>query len=102
MKINRRENCDNVEEVVSKLKTIAEKLFIWYAQNEMKANLDKCCALLSTAEAFNLQISETVIQNSHSRKLLGVTFDYKLKFEKHVTTICQKANRNLNALARKE
>lgn len=78
------------EEVVSKLKTTAEKLFIWYAQNEMKANLDKCYVLLSTAEAFNLQISETVIQNSHSRKLLGVTFDYKLKFEKHIKPFVRK------------
>ena len=78
------------EEVVSKLKTTAEKLFIWYAQNEMKANLDKCYVLLSTAEAFNLQISETAIQNSHSRKLLGVTFDYKLKFEKHIKPFVRK------------
>ena len=78
------------EEVVSKLKTTAEKLFIWYAQNEMKANLDKCYVLLSRAEAFNLQISETVIQNSHSRKLLGVTFDYKLKFEKHIKPFVRK------------
>ena len=58
----------------------------------MKANLDKCHLLLSTTEAFNFQISETVIHNSHSRKLLGVTFDNKLKFEKHITIICQKAN----------
>ena len=48
----------------------------------MKANLDKCHLLLSTTEAFNPQISET------------------LKFEKHLTTNCQKANRKLNALAR--
>ena len=66
----------------------------------MKANLDKCHLLLSTTKAFNFQISETVIHNSHSRKLLGVTLDNKLKFEKHITTICQKANRKLIALAR--
>ena len=29
-----------------------------------------------------------------------MTFDNKLKFEKHINTICQKANRKLNALAR--
>ena len=34
------------------------------------------------------------------RKLQGVNFDNKLKFEKHAITICQKANRKLNALAR--
>ena len=91
---------NDAEEVVSELKTTAEKVFIWFAQNEMKANLDKCDLLLSTTEAFNFQISETIIYNSHSRKLLGVTVDNKLKFEKHITTICQKANRKLNALAR--
>ena len=29
-----------------------------------------------------------------------MTFDKKLKFEKHINTICEKANRKLNALAR--
>ena len=66
----------------------------------MNANLDKCHLLLSTTEVFNFQISETVIHNSHSRKLLGVNFDNKLKFEKHITTICQRVNRKLNTLAR--
>ena len=54
--------------------------------------------LLSTTEAINFQISEVVIYKSYSRKLLGVTFENKLKFEKHITTICQKAYRKLNPL----
>ena len=91
---------NDAEEIVSVLKTIAEKLFIWFTQNEMKANLDKYYLLLSTTEAFNFQISETVIHNLHSRKLLGVTLDNKLEFVKHITTLCQKAIRKLNALAR--
>ena len=66
----------------------------------MKENLDKCHALISTTEAFNFQIPETVIHNSYSRKLLGVTFDNKLIFDKHTTTISQNANRKLNALAK--
>ena len=90
----------NAEEVVSELKAITQKLFIWFNQNEMKANLNKCHLLLSITDAFNFEISETVIRNSNSRKLLGVTFDNKLKFEKHIITICQRANRKLNALAR--
>ena len=48
----------------------------------------------------NFEISETVIHNSQSKKLLGVTFDSKLKLGKYINTICQKANRKLNALAR--
>ena len=59
----------------------------------------KCHLLLSTTDAFNFEISETVIRNSNSKKLLGVTFDNKLKFEKHIIAICQRANRKLNALA---
>ena len=66
----------------------------------MKANLNKFHLLLSTTDAFNFEISETVICNSNSKKLPGVTFDNKLKFEKHIITICQRANRKLNALAR--
>ena len=91
---------NDAKEVSSELKTAAEKLFIWFAQNEIKANFEKFHLLLSTTEAFNFQISETVIHNSHLNKLLGVTFDNKFKFEKHITTICQKANRKLNTLAR--
>ena len=91
---------NNPDEVVSELKDITEKLFTWFSQNEMKANLGKCHMLLSSTESLNFQISETVIHNSQSKKLLGVTFDNKLKFEKHIIRICQKANRKLNALAR--
>ena len=91
---------NNAEEVVSKLKAITQKLFAWFTQNEMKADLNKCHLLLSNTDVFNFEISETVIRNSNSKKLLGVTFDNKLKFEKHIITICQRANRKLNALAR--
>ena len=93
---------NNAEDVVSELKAITQKLFIWFAQNELKGNLNKCHfhLLLSITDAFNFEISETVIRNSNSKKLLGVTFESKLKFEKHIITIYQRANRKLNALAR--
>ena len=91
---------NNAEEVVFKLKAITQKLFTWFSQNEMKANLDKCHLLLSTTDAFNFEISETVTCNSNSKKLLVVTFDNKLKFEKDIITICQRANTKVNALAR--
>ena len=66
----------------------------------MKANLNKYHLLLSITDGFRFKISETVIRNSNSKKLLGVTFDNKLKLEKHIITICPRANRKLNALAR--
>ena len=91
---------NNQDEVVFELTDITEKLFTWLSQNEMKANLGKRHMLLSSTELLNLKISETVIHNSQSKKLLGVIFDNELKFEKHINTICQKGNRKLNALAR--
>ena len=66
---------NNPDEVVSELKNITEKLFTWFSQKKMKANLGKCHMLLSSTESLNLQISETVIHNSQSKKLLGVTFE---------------------------
>ena len=94
---------NNAEEAVSELKAITQKLFTCFARNEMKANLNKCNLLLSTTDAFNFKISETVIRNSNSKKLLGVTFDNKLKFEKHIITnflLTQRANKELNALVK--
>ena len=90
---------NDAEEVVSELKAITQKLFTGFAQNKMKVNLNKCHLLLSTTDAFNFEISETEICNSNSKKILGVTFDNKLKFVKDIITICQRANIKLNALA---
>ena len=66
----------------------------------MKENHGKCHLLLSTQEDANIQIENSIINCSRSQKLLGVVLDNKLKFEKHIENICQKANRKLNALAR--
>ena len=79
-------------------KDIIEEIFTWFSQNEIKANLGKCYMLLSTIELINFQVSETVVHNSQSKNLLRVTFDKKLKFEKHINTICQIDNRKLITL----
>ena len=56
---------NSAEEVASELKAITQKLFTWFAQKEMKANLNKYHLLLSITDAFNFKISETVIRNSN-------------------------------------
>ena len=84
----------------AELKAITQKLFTWFTQNEMKANLNKCHLLFSITDTLNLEISRTVIRNSNSKKLLGVTFDNKLKFGKHIITISQRTNRKFNDLKR--
>ena len=87
---------DNTTEVLANLSNLAQKLLTWFANDKMKANHDKYHLLLSTQESFNIQIENFTIKSSKVKKLLGINFDKNLNVE----SICQKANRKLNALAR--
>ena len=46
------------------------------------------------------KIGTDLIWESNSVKLLGITIDNHLKFDKHISLLCIKANRKLFALAR--
>ena len=41
-----------------------------------------------------------ILENSSSQKRLGVTIDRKLNFNEHVTNLCDKASKKIQALAR--
>ena len=86
--------------VLTNLSCFAQKLFTWFANNRMKTNHDKCHILLNTQERFNIQIANFTIKFSKAKKLIGIILEKNLKFDMHVESICQKANRKLNALAR--
>ena len=66
----------------------------------MKLNTNKCHLLLNSPEPNTLKTGYLQINNSVCEKLLGITFDCKLKFNKHIEAICQKASQKINALAR--
>ena len=66
----------------------------------MKVNHDKYYLLLCTQEIFIFQIANFTIKSSKAKKNLGTNLDKILKFGVHAESICQKANRKLNALAR--
>ena len=88
-------------EVLENLFGITKKLFTWFANNQIKANDDKCHLLLSSPnDSAVIQIENSTIKCSKVKKLLGVHTDYKLKFDSHVETICRKAYRKLCALSR--
>jgi hypothetical protein len=46
--------------------------------------------------SFNL--NGNIIKTEDEVKLLGVTIDYELKFNSHITNICRKASRQLNTV----
>ena len=91
---------DNIADVIKVLEEIRENLLNWFSNNEMKINTDKCHLLLNSQERNTLKIGDLHINSSLSEKLLGITFDCKSKFNKHIKDICQKASKKLNALAR--
>ena len=91
---------DNIADIMKALEKIGENLVNWFSDNEMKLNTDKCHLLLNSQEPNTLKIGDLLINNSLSEKLLGITFDCKLKFNKHIEDIFQKASQNLNELVR--
>ena len=91
---------DNIPDVISALEEIGKKILVWISDNRMKLNNDKCHLLLNMQSQNFLKIKNFNIKNSFSEKLLGITFDCKLKFSNHIKNICKKATRKLKALSR--
>ena len=68
----------------------------------MKLNTDKCRPILSgyKHEQVWAYIGKDLIWESNNVKLLGITIDRDLKFEKHVLKLCSIANQKLSALSK--
>ena len=49
---------------------------------------------------YNFACNATIIKNSLSEKILGITIDNNLDFSDHTSNICKTANEKLNALFR--
>ena len=56
--------------------------------------------MLALEHVSPLKIGDLHINNSLSEKLLGIIFDCKLKFNKRIEDICQKASHKFNPFAR--
>ena len=90
----------NITVVKNTLEGIGESLVNCFLNIEMKLNTDTCHQLLNSQEPNTLKIGYLDINNCLSEKLLGITFDCKLKFNKHAEDICQKASQKIIAHAR--
>ena len=77
------------------------KLFKWFADNQMKANQDKCHVLVSKNENISKHIDPFEIKNTNCEKLLGIKVDSRLNLDlEHLDGIIKKASRKINALSR--
>ena len=77
----------------------------WFSDNNMIVNPKKFRAIIKNRENRSnhnhcLIINNAEIKSKESVTLLGIEIDNKLNFEKHVSTICKKANNQLNAISR--
>ena len=94
----------SVDEIKSLLEEATENTLNWFDQNEMQANPSKFQAMVlglkSDSNDISFNIRDSIISPSNSAKLLGVEIDDKLSFSGHIRTICTKAGKQLNALAR--
>ena len=81
---------DSLESVINSLENVSIKLFKWFADNQMKANKDKCHHLISGSENISINVDGNIIGKSICEKLLGVNVDYKLKFNEHLDNILKK------------
>jgi hypothetical protein len=94
----------DLKNVISKLESDSQKMLDWFANNLMQANPDKFQALAIGKKTFKEQIcfdlNGSKIKCEEHVKLLGVTIDYELNFDKHISEICKKSARQLNVLKR--
>ena len=90
----------DISSVIFELQRIAKKIFDWCKNNYMNANPGNCHAMLSSNTQLEIRFENTSIALSLSEKLLGITLDSELKFEKHINKIFNLVNKKLNALHR--
>ena len=94
-------SANNIDYFIDSQEKASSSLFKWFKDNLFKGNPDKCHLLVSTNEKTKINnIGEFSIENTDCEKLLGVKIDNKLMFDCHVSDMCKKANRKINALAR--
>ena len=64
----------------------------------MKTNPGKSHVNLSSNTQREIRFDNTSVASSLSDNLLGITLDSDLKFEEHISNICNILNKKLNAL----
>ena len=88
--------------LMDRLERTAQIALYWFEYNGMKLNASKSHLLVCghKYESMSAKIGNESVIASHCVKLLGMSIDSNLSFEKHMDIVCRNASRKLNALAR--
>ena len=82
----------------------SEYVIEWFGTNQMQANPGKFQAIVLGKRGYgdckSFTIHDNTVKCEDSVKLLGVTIDYMLNFDLHISDICKKAARQINVFCR--
>ena len=97
---------NTIDMVISSLGQDTESAIKWFVGNFMQVNPEKFQFMFIKPVMCRfdtpdfIEIQDTKIMCEHEVKLLGVTIDEKLKFDRHVDILCKKAAKQLNVMHR--
>ena len=90
-------SADTIDVGIKWLEIASVNLFKWFADNQMKANQDKCLLIVSKTENVSMHIGLFEIKNTNCEKLLGSKVDNRLSFNEHLDGIIKKDTRKRKA-----
>lgn len=87
---------ENMPQCIHKFNNILRCLYEWIQANNLRINYSKCQAMIftnklnhNTSNYPNLIINDTVIPFVENLKILGIIFDSKLSWNKHIENLCR-------------
>ena len=94
----------NYEEATQKLSADTHLVLNWFRINSMVANPSKFQVMFLESNIDNNEITFMVedkkVRSKTEVKLLGITIDDKLSFDKHISNLCSTGSNCLRALSR--
>ena len=89
--------------LTSTLETESQATIEWFKLNEITVNSEKCQTIVvkknaKMKDSYPLNINDLTIDSENSVKLLGIEIDNKLSFEQHISTLCNEASNQLDAI----
>ena len=93
----------NIDDVVLTLEHEIKKAINWFENNSLVVNPDKFQLMFlgtRTKSKLCLNINGKICRSTPEVKLLGITIDWKLTFNKHVKLFCKNASKKASALMR--
>ena len=95
----------SINQLITILEKDSEAAIKWFKDNGMSANPDKFHGFIINRcgrhnDIHKMNFSGFEITTEKVVKLLGIEIDYKLNFNKHISSLCKKAAGQLNAICR--